>query len=303
MPRPRRRLSIPARLREAGPSAGPRQRRATKKAGERPAVRRPAVQTAAPEVPEAFHLAQAQQPALPAVQQSVHPGSQTASTAQPIMGQPAPVTGHPTTGPPAMSAFQHASTSTTSTRPTRLGEWANIQETLGAGIGGGSSSTGSTLSFPMASMGVSGNNGDSLVYTQAPGSCSGGLSSYLSSRGNNARFTSGVPMGGMPTHTVASPQAVGIPGAHMTSHDVLLTPQAIVVDGVSTQPLPIPRLGSDSLWCGHVSQSLKEKIWKSEYIDISLLIKDSAAAALARSQKASEVALVVEGNKMFCGQT
>ena len=34
------------------------------------------------------------------------------------------------------------------------------------------------LSFPMASMGVSGNNGDSLVYTQAPGSCSGGLSSY-----------------------------------------------------------------------------------------------------------------------------
>ena len=41
-------------------------------------------------------------------------------------------------------------------------------------------------------------------------------------------------MGGMPTHTVASPQAVGIPGAHMTSHDVLLTPQAIVVDGVSS---------------------------------------------------------------------
>ena len=85
--------------------------------------------------------------------------------------------------------------------------------------GGGSSSTGSTLSFPMASMGVSGNNGDSLVYTQAPGSCSGGLSSYLSSRGNtnNARFTSGVPMGGMPTHTVASPQAVGIPGG---THDL-----------------------------------------------------------------------------------
>ena len=87
MPRPRRRLSIPARLREAGPITGPRQKRATKKAGERPAVRR-SVQTAAPEVPEAFHLAQAQQPALPAVQQSVHPGSQTASTAQPIMGQP-----------------------------------------------------------------------------------------------------------------------------------------------------------------------------------------------------------------------
>ena len=30
-----------------------------------------------------------------------------------------------------------------------------------------------------------------------------------------------------------------------------------------------------------------------------MLIKDSAAAALARSQKASEVALVVEGNNMF----
>ena len=166
---------------------------------------------------------------------------------------------------------------------------------MGAGLGGGSSST---LSFPMASMEVSGNNGDSLVYTQAPGSCNGGLSSYLSSRGTN-RFTSGVPMGGMPTHTGAIPQAVGIPGANMTSHDVLLTPQAIVADGVSTQPLPIPRLGSARLLCGHVSQSLKEKIWKSEYIDISLLIKDSAAAALARSLKASEVALVVQGNKMF----
>ena len=62
MPQPRRRFSIPARLREAGPISGPRQRRATK-AGERPALQTP-VQTAAPEVPQALHLAQATQPTM-----------------------------------------------------------------------------------------------------------------------------------------------------------------------------------------------------------------------------------------------
>ena len=50
---------------------------------------------------------------------------------------------------------------------------------------------------------------------------------------------------------------------------------------------------------GHISQSLNEKIWKSEYIDMSLLFVDSAASVLATAHKDSEVALVLEGNKMF----
>ncbi|XP_038073487.1 uncharacterized protein LOC119741700 [Patiria miniata] len=73
----------------------------------------------------------------------------------------------------------------------------------------------------------------------------------------------------------------------------------IAIDGVSGNPKPIPRVQSTSLIGGHVSQSLKDKIWRNEYVDMSLLFADSASEVLARSNKAEEVALVIENDKMF----
>ena len=66
------------------------------------------------------------------------------------------------------------------------------------------------------------------------------------------------------------------------------------------RPEQIASLGSSSTLGAHVSQVVKEKIWKGEFVDFSLLYNDTAAAVLARSdQNTSDLTLVVEGDNLL----
>ena len=69
--------------------------------------------------------------------------------------------------------------------------------------------------------------------------------------------------------------------------------------GSLNQPAPIPRADSELLLGGHISQSMKEKIWNSAYIDMSILFIESPSSVLAKAHSGSEVTLMVEGDKMF----
>ena len=57
--------------------------------------------------------------------------------------------------------------------------------------------------------------------------------------------------------------------------------------GSLSQPEPIPRVGiglvEHTPLGGNVPLAIKEKIWQGAYIDLSLLLQDSTAAVLARS--------------------
>ena len=59
----------------------------------------------------------------------------------------------------------------------------------------------------------------------------------------------------------------------------------ISVVGSPSQPEPIPRVGIGldeyTTLGGNVPLAIKEKIWQGAYIDLSLLLQDSAAAVLA----------------------
>ena len=60
--------------------------------------------------------------------------------------------------------------------------------------------------------------------------------------------------------------------------------------GSLSQPEPIPRVGIGldeyTTLGGNVPLAIKEKIWQGAYIDLSLLLQDSTAAVLARSDTA-----------------
>ena len=67
------------------------------------------------------------------------------------------------------------------------------------------------------------------------------------------------------------------------------------------QKAPLPPADSGLLLGAHISKSLKEKIWSNAYIDMSLLFIESPSSVIAKAHRSSgsEVALVVEGDKMF----
>ena len=64
----------------------------------------------------------------------------------------------------------------------------------------------------------------------------------------------------------------------------------VQIVGSLSQPEPIPRVGIGldeyTTLGGNVPLAIKEKIWQGAYIDLSLLLQDSTAAVLARSDTA-----------------
>ena len=53
------------------------------------------------------------------------------------------------------------------------------------------------------------------------------------------------------------------------------------------RPTMVPSLQSGQLLGVHVSAAIKEKIWNSQYIDLSLLYQDNAVMAVATADKGS----------------